>query len=187
VAIGLEGKRKHRFLICCLLVVCLRGLFGVLHRNGSFAFERLSDGEKKQRIYDLYADYRRSFPGVQDISVHDAMALMKSGSVVFVDSRKSKEQQISMLPGAISEKAFIKNLERYKGHVIIGYCTISYRSGELAKKLGKKGIKILNLKGGMLAWVHEGGKVYDHGGETRRVHVYSKKWNYVPDGYEAVW
>jgi sodium/bile acid cotransporter 7 len=69
-----------------------------------------------------------------------------------------------------------KNLDIYKDHTIIGYCTISYRSGKLAEKLGKKGIKMLNLKGGMLAWVHEGGKVYDdQHGETKRVHVYKKK------------
>jgi rhodanese-related sulfurtransferase len=135
----------------------------------------------------MYEDYKKEFPAVEDISPKEAMALMESTKVVFVDTRGSKEQKVSMLPGAVTEKAFKKNLVQYKNHVVIGYCTISYRSGKLARKLKKKGTKILNLKGGMLAWVHEGGKVYDAKGETKRIHVYSKKWNYLPKGYEAVW
>ena len=152
-----------------------------------FAAEALTDGHKKQIVYDMYNGYKKTFPEVQDISVPEAMALMESGCRIFVDSRKAKEQKVSMLPGAITEEAFKKELERYKNHVIIGYCTISYRSGKLAEQLGKKGVKMLNLKGGMLAWILEGGKVYDQHGETKQVHVYSKKWNYVPEGYEAVW
>ena len=104
-----------------------------------------------------------------------------------MDIRKSKEQKVSILPGALTEKEFNKNVEKYRDHTIIGYCTISYRSGKLARKLKKRGIRMLNLKGGLLAWVHEGGKVYDAKGETKRVHVYQKKWNFLPAGYDAVW
>jgi sodium/bile acid cotransporter 7 len=46
---------------------------------------------------------------------------------------------------------------------------------------------MLNLRGGLLAWVHAGGKVYDANGETRRIHVYGRKWNLAPNGYDAVW
>jgi sodium/bile acid cotransporter 7 len=135
----------------------------------------------------MYEDYKESFPEVQDITPKEAMALMQSEEVIFVDTRRSKEQKVSVLPNSVTEKNFKRNLDKYKDQVIIGYCTISYRSGKLAKELRKKGITMLNLKGGLLAWVHEGGKVYDANGETKRVHVYKKKWNYVPEGYEAVW
>jgi sodium/bile acid cotransporter 7 len=162
-------------------------IVGLLHCNLLFAAERLADVEKKQRVYHMYARYKKSFPKVQDISAKNAMALMKTAEVVFVDIRQPKEQKVSMLPGAVTEKDFKKNLEQYRGHVIIGYCTISYRSGKLARKMEKKGIVMLNLRGGMLAWVHEGGKVYDQHGETKEVHVYSKKWNFLPDGYTPVW
>jgi sodium/bile acid cotransporter 7 len=135
----------------------------------------------------MYEDYKKSFPEVEDITPKQAMKLMQSGNVIFVDTRKSKEQKVSMLPGAVTEKDFKKNSEQYRDQVLIGYCTISYRSGKLAKELERKGITMLNLRGGMLAWIHEGGKVYDANGETKRVHVYKKKWNYVPEGYEAVW
>jgi len=54
------------------------------------------------------------------------------------------------------------------------------------KEIEKKGIKINSLTGGLLAWVLEGGKVFDIHGETKRIHVYDLKWNYLPKGYEIV-
>jgi sodium/bile acid cotransporter 7 len=153
----------------------------------SLPAEELTDAQKLKAVYDMYEDYKESFPDVQDITPKEAMELMQSEEVIFVDTRRSKEQKVSMLQNAVTEKDFKKNLDKYKDKTTIGYCTISYRSGKLAKKLRKKGINMRNLKGGMLAWVHEGGKVYDADGETKRIHVYKKKWNYVPEGYEAVW
>jgi sodium/bile acid cotransporter 7 len=167
-----------------LLLVPLLALSPV---RSSSASEELTDNQKLQNVYRMYEDYKKKFPSVEDMDPKEAMVLMESTKVVFVDTRRPKEQKVSMLPQAVTEKAFKKNPGQYKDHVIIGYCTISYRSGKLARKLNKRGIKMLNLKGGMLAWVHEGGKVYDAKGETRRVHVYGKKWNYLPKGYEAVW
>lgn len=93
-----------------------------------------------------------------------------------------------MIPGAVAEEQFLNNLEQYKDHIIIGYCTISYRSGKLAQELmTKKGITMYNLRGGLLAWVHDGGKIVDPKGETKRIHVYGRKWNLAPSAYEAVW
>jgi sodium/bile acid cotransporter 7 len=105
----------------------------------------------------------------------------------FVDVREEKEQAVSMLPGAITEQEFLNHLERYRDVVVIGYCTISYRSGKLAEKLKAQGVVILNLRGGLLAWLHDGGKVYDRDGETRRIHVYGRQWDLGPKGYKAVW
>lgn len=81
---------------------------------------------------------------------------------------------------------FVKNYSNYNNQIFIGYCTISYRSGVFAKKMAQKGIIVYNLFGGLLAWVLEGGKVYNSNGETKRIHVYGKKWNYPPQGYEVV-
>jgi rhodanese-related sulfurtransferase len=169
---------------CWLLFVLLSA--ASLSRISS-ASEQLADAQKLQTIYRMYEDYKKKFPTVEDIAPKKAMALMESAKVVFVDIRDPKEQKVSMLPGALTQEEFKKNLEKYRDYVIIGYCTISYRSGKLAESLRKKGVNMLNLKGGLLAWVHEGGKIFDASGETRRVHVYSKKWNYLPGGYEAVW
>jgi sodium/bile acid cotransporter 7 len=55
-----------------------------------------------------------------------------------------------------------------------------------AEEMEKKGIRINNLAGGLLAWLLEGGKVFDDHGETKRIHVYNQKWNYLPRDYEMV-
>ena len=153
----------------------------------SWAADHMNDTENRDKIEAMYQGYKKDFPRVQDIDPSDAMRLLQEGKALFIDVREAKEQQVSMLPGAVTEKQFLKDPGRYRDRTLIGYCTISYRSGKLAEKLKAQGITLLNLKGGMLAWVHAGGKVYDQSGETKRIHVYGKKWNLGPQGYEAVW
>jgi sodium/bile acid cotransporter 7 len=146
----------------------------------------MSDDEKKEIVYGMYAGYKKKFPTVTDVSPQKAMTLMKTGKVVFVDTRTPEEMAVSTLPGAISKEAFLKDQATYHDSIIIGYCTISYRSGKFAEEMAARGVKMSNLTGGLLAWVLEGGKVYNDGGETRRIHVYGKKWNYPPAGYTSV-
>lgn len=162
-------------------------LLGFVRPTISLSGENLPDHEKLRIVYDMYADYKKSFPEIQDVTPRVAMKLMKSSKVVFVDVRGDEEQEVSMLPGAVTEKAFKKNPDKYTDSILIGYCTISYRSGKLARKLRRDGIVMANLKGGLLAWVLEGGKVFDARSETKRIHVYAKTWNYAPQAYEAVW
>ncbi len=152
-----------------------------------WADDAMSDAAKRTKIEAIYRGYKKDFADVADIAPAEAMELLKAGRMVFVDVREEKEQEVSMLPGAVTEKEFLKNPERYGDKVIVGYCTISYRSGKLAEKLKARGIAMLNLEGGLLAWVHAGGKVYDRNGETHRIHVYGRKWDLGPKDYEAVW
>ncbi len=68
-----------------------------------------------------------------------------------------------------------------------GQSTSSYRSGIFARDQAHRGIEVLNLKGGILAWILEGGQVNDaQGNPTRRVHVYGDKWDFAPSGWESV-
>jgi len=155
--------------------------------RASWAADNMSDSEKRDKIEAMYQSYKKDFPEVPDIQISDAMRLLQEGKALFIDVREEKEQKVSMLPGAVTEKQFLKNPEKYRDRTLVGYCTISYRSGKLAEKLNAQGITLLNLKGGLLAWVHAGGKVYDQSGETKRIHVYGKQWNLGPKDYEAVW
>ena len=125
---------------------------------------------------------------VVDITPEEVMGLLAAGKkVVLVDVRSPKEQRVSMLPGAISREVFLRDIDNYRDHYIIGYCTISYRSGKLAQELRQRGINMLNLEGGLLAWLHAGGKVWAKGDETRQVHVFGKKWDLAPARYQTVW
>jgi len=148
----------------------------------------LTDGEKLATVYGMYDNYKTDFPGVKDISPGDAMALLAGGKALFIDTRNTEEMEVSMLPGAITGKEYTAGGDTYAGRVPIAYCTISYRSGVFSSERTKKGATVYNLRGGLLAWVLEGGKVYDKkGNETKRIHVYGRRWDYPPRGYSSVY
>ncbi len=145
-----------------------------------------STAAKKELVYKMYADYKKDFPGVKDIAFRDAMALAQDQRAVFVDTRTQPEQAVSMLPGAVTREFFLENPGRFKDRTVVAYCTISYRSGKFAEEMARMGVTVYNLEGGLLAWVLEGGKVFDKHGESKRIHVYGDQWDYAPPDYEAV-
>jgi sodium/bile acid cotransporter 7 len=147
----------------------------------------LTDEQKLDRISELYEKYKRSFPDTPDVSVEELIIMQERTDVVLVDRRKRKEQEVSMLPGAITSEQFEGNMEKYKDQTIVVYCTIGSRSGHYTKHLIEKGIRAYNLRGSILAWIHAGQRLVADGEDTRRVHVYGRKWNLAPGGYEAVW
>ncbi len=150
----------------------------------------MDDDAKMKIVIDMYEDYKSDFKTVADIAPLAAMALTGSEKVVFVDVRSQEEMRVSMLPGAVSQKEYLTNQGRFDNHTVVVYCTIGYRSGIFAKKRAgtmDNNNRIYNLRGGLLAWVLEGGKVVDEKGESRRIHVYGRKWNYPPEGFEATW
>jgi sodium/bile acid cotransporter 7 len=170
-------------------IASLTVAFALLLGPAILCCDPADDERRRERIESMYSDYKKgSFPGIIDVEPRLAMALAKRGSVVFVDVRTPEEQRVSMIPGAVTDVHFLENVEKYKDDILIGYCTISYRSGELAKKLREeRGITMYNLRGGLLAWAHDGGKVVDQQGETKGIHVYERKWNLGPTGFQAIW
>ncbi len=174
---------KSGFLLPCAMVWGL-----ILLPLAACAGEKdLSDAAKKEAVDRMYADYKQDFPNVADISPSKAMAQLDRGGVVFVDIRKPEEMAVSRLPDAISKQAFLDHRQRYADKTVIVYCTIGYRSGVFARDMRAQGIEVINLRGSILAWVLEGGTVYDEQDiPSRRVHVYGDKWDYAPAGWESV-
>jgi len=146
----------------------------------------LSEARKKETVYAMYAQYKKDFPTVADIAPPKAMQLLEENRIVFVDTRKPAEMQVSQLPQAVSRETFLADTDRYRNKMVVGYCTISYRSGVFAREMAEQGIKIHNLQGGILAWTLEGGTVYHDGKPVKRIHVYGDRWDYAPAGYETV-
>jgi sodium/bile acid cotransporter 7 len=182
-----EKTNLLRRTLLGLFTAGLAFAFVTLMGQQSLSSNELSDPAKRQKIASLYENYRTQFPDVLDLSPRQAMDLITDQKAVFIDIRQPAEQHVSMLPGAITEKEFLDNYKSYEDHVKIAYCTISYRSGKFAEKFQKGGMPVYNLKGGILGWVHDGGKVYDQAGETHRVHVYGQEWDLAPERFEAVW
>jgi sodium/bile acid cotransporter 7 len=128
------------------------GLTGMLSTGSielGWAGADMSDAERLAKVEELYRGYKREFADVQDIEPSDAMRLLQEGKAIFVDVREEKEQQVSMLPSAVTENEFLKDPGRFRDSTLIGHCTISYRSGKLAESLKTQGITLLNLKGGL--------------------------------------
>lgn len=147
-----------------------------------------SNATRFEQINAMYQEYRKDFPEVNEITPQGVVDLQKSGKLVLVDVRAPEEQSVSMIPGAITVEAFEAAMETYRDKKVVTYCTIGARSGVYANTLRQKGFNVSNLKGSLLAWTHAGLPLKDaSGNDTKRVHVYGKKWNLVADGYEAVW
>ncbi len=148
----------------------------------------LSEAEKVARVEELYAGYRASFPEAPELTVEDLLRrLQQGGEVVLVDVRTEPEQAVSMIPGAISRQEFQRRRQEFDGRTVVTYCTIGYRSGLVTQELRQQGWDAYNLEGSILAWTHAGQVLESEGSETRRVHVYGRKWDLAADDYEAVW
>ncbi len=149
---------------------------------------RADDAERMSRISEMYRDYRTSFPLAPEISARDALALWKDGKAQFVDVREEKEMEVSILPGAVTWRQYRAAVSSYANKKVVFYCTIGYRSGERTQMaMENMAANIYNLAGGILAWLHAGGEVYKDGKPVKRVHVYGKKWDLAPMGYEGVY
>lgn len=179
--------RRSNFMFKVLPIMLAMFTTGTIHFPGFAAVKQLSNAEKKQIVHAMYQDYKKSFPDVADMEPQTAMQLMQAEQVVFVDDRGPAEREVSTLPGAITPEELLARIQEYRGKIIVSYCTISYRSAKLTRRLRDQGLSAYNLAGGLLAWVLEGGRVYDANGESKRIHVYGKRWNYPADGYQAVW
>jgi len=173
-------------LFFCSLFIVVSAV--LLCRNWTTAFFHPDPAaDKREQIDKLYGEYKKEFPQVLDIEPKLAMDMSRKLRVLFVDDREEAEQRVSMLPGAVPARVYLQDPTKYSADIVIGYCTISYRSGILAQKLQAQGVTMYNLKGGMLAWLHSGGKIFDANGETRRIHVYEPQLDLAPEGYQALW
>lgn len=141
-----------------------------------------------QEIESMYASYEQELAGIQEVRPKDIANIYQDPGIILVDVRTPEEQAVSMIPGAITRSDFERNQDQYVEKRIILHCTIGYRSGLYAKELAQKGIEAENLVGSLLLWAHEGLPLHDsQGAPTTKIHVYGKKWNLLPMGYEGIW
>lgn len=63
-----------------------------------------------------------------------------------------------------------------KNQSIILYCSVSYRSEKVGKKLKEAGYRdVQNLFGGIFEWMNRGGELVNESGKTILNHPYSKQ------------
>ena len=156
---------------------------------GAAAGADARDGERKARVLALARGYEDQLPPVPQLTADALLPRVTSADatpVVLVDCRAPHERAVSTLPGAITPDQLDADPQRYAGAELVVYCTIGYRSSRLTGELRERGFAAANLRGGVLAWAHAGGKFVDaRGGPTARVHVYGEPWDLLPAGYES--
>lgn len=144
--------------------------------------------ERTIEIERLAKQYQRNYKESLEISVKEFKQLQNKQRVVLVDVRSAEEREVSQIPGAMTKDDFEKQIEEFKSATIVTYCTIGVRSARYAAKLKQRGFSVFNLSGSILAWVNANGALVTvEQKPTKRVHVYGRKWNILPNDYEAVW
>lgn len=164
-----------------VLVIAAAALAGCSPESGE------TDAVKRRLIDSRYASFKQAFSDVRDVSVDELIELGERQPIVILDVRPEEEREVSMIPGAVSQDRFEEHRDQYRDKLVVTYCTIGARSGRYAAKLQGDGFDVVNLRGSILAWAHEGRPLVDKNGPTNRVHVYNADWNLLPAGYEAVW
>lgn len=105
-----------------------------------------------------WVEYSRLISGVKHMSPREVVQLMNSDDAIVLDVRddaevregvigKSKHIPVSMLAKRIAE------LDKHREKTVIAYCRSGNRSSQACRILRKAGFdKVVNLRGGMLAW-----------------------------------
>ncbi|MEQ9410560.1 MAG: rhodanese-like domain-containing protein [Fuerstiella sp.] len=141
----------------------------------------------KARLVQLACDISNKLRDVPEIDVAELLQRHPE-DIVLVDLRSDRERQVSMIPGAISAAQFEANPKIFADKTVVAHCTAGYRSGLFVRKIRKQGIDAVNLRKGILGWCQQHQPLVTPDQQpTRKVHVYSRAWNLVPDDYEAVW
>jgi len=156
---------KIHFITYCLLIV-----------TQSFA-SGLDWSSVKEMI-------RESFPDVSQISVDSMTVLIESTTdvaPVILDVREPGEFAVSHLRDATMARTeddaldILENMPR--DTCIVLYCSVGYRSSELASQLTKHGFtNVHNLEGSIFEWANNGLPLYDDSLKTTIVHPYDENW-----------
>lgn len=142
-----------------------------------------TDKQRVEKIDNKFQQLTKKFT-CPVIEAAELQKLITSKQIILIDIRTKNEQNISMLPGAITQEEFEKSPDKFQSSELVAYCTIGYRSGKFAEKFKKYRIK--NLKGGVLAWSHIQGPFIKDGKLTTKVHTYAKEWNFLNSNYQAI-
>lgn len=100
---------------------------------------------------------------------------------LLLDVRAKEEYEVSHLQDAVLATSEQEALEALEGvpsdRPVVLYCSVGYRSSEMAGFLQKRGFeKVYNLEGSIFAWANEGRPVYRGGERVQFVHPYDRIW-----------
>ena len=132
---------------------------------------------------ELLPTLRQRFAKVRQLSTAELSSWMEQTNrpaPLLVDARAAAEFAVSHLSGAQRAETVdqVKALlPRTPPPPIVLYCSVGYRSSDLATKLLRAGVtNVYNLEGSIFTWVNEGRPVVRGTQRVREVHPYDEKW-----------
>lgn len=147
----------------------------------------------RKRVANIYPDVEQWTPE----QASEALKQGEDGRPLVFDIRTREEYRVSHLPRArhvppdTSPETLLRTIPRDR--MILVYCSVGYRSSEMARRIRQAGhSRVANLEGSLFAWANEGRPLVNHAGEARRVHGYNRRWSrwlkpdliFLPDSRE---
>lgn len=152
------------------------------HHGGSVS----AAADHAAQVEAMAKGYESKWPQVPQFTAEDLMSMPRGERPVLIDVRNASERAVSLIPSALTLETFGGDASESTARPVIVYCTIGYRSTKLAAKLRRRGFNAHNLHCGVLAWAHAGGVfVTSEGQATSQVHVYGRRWDLLPIGYQS--
>jgi rhodanese-related sulfurtransferase len=138
---------------------------------------------------DVKQSIRAEFPGVRQLSTRelfDWLADESKPSPVLLDARTADEFAVSHLRGAqlasdvVSAMSVLKSTD--PDTPVVVYCSVGYRSSQLAEELIARGYSsVFNLEGSLFQWANEGRPVYRDDVPVQPIHPYDARWGRLLD------
>ncbi|MCF6314191.1 MAG: rhodanese-like domain-containing protein [Verrucomicrobiales bacterium] len=172
-----------------LWIVSIFAIAAILLKVTHCSYAQLSESLTMESITKKILS---KFTKVQHITTADLAKELKqadsASSILLIDSRAPEEFAISHLPNsrnlqtAKEVQTYLATLSEKPQRIVI-YCSVGYRSADLAEKVIKNkdnDIPVQNLLGSIFSWANEGRPLVkqDQGKDspTDQVHPFNKKW-----------
>ena len=166
---------KTGLMFALLLAICI----GV-------AASAPEEGEDNTMFWSMTLKMIRArFPTVARVSTDTLQSWLDESpqrkNLLLFDVREPEEYAVSHLQDARPAASKDEALKALQGapsdQRIVLYCSVGYRSSELAQFLMKKGYtEVYNLEGSIFAWANEGRPVYRGNERVKVVHPYDRIW-----------
>ena len=175
----------HQFKTVLMFALRLAICIGVTASAPAGA-EAPKEGEDNTMFWSMTLKMIRArFPTVARVSTDTLQSWLDESpqreNLLLFDVREPEEYAVSHLQGARPAPSKDEALKALQGtpsdQRIVLYCSVGYRSSELAQFLMKKGYTdVYNLEGSIFTWANEGRPVYRGKERVKVVHPYDKIW-----------
>ena len=175
----------HQFKTVLMFTLRLAICIGVAASAPACA-EAPEEGEDNTMFWSMTLKMIRArFPTVARVSTDTLQSWFDESpqreNLLLFDVREPEEYAVSHLQDARPAASKDEALKALQGtpsdQRIVLYCSVGYRSSELAQFLMKKGFtEVYNLEGSIFAWANEGRPVYRGNELVKVVHPYDRIW-----------